>query len=241
MRVVFLLIFFLYCVTANGDVLNHDAIVSEYNSAKKEADLGSDTAMLEVFSIFYKTYPILADRTQEASNYLMKSALAGNASAQFNMGFLQQNGDVFEKNIDNAILWLEKAESNGHQSSSRQLGFAYLEKYYLNEDKIDLYEKSQFWFKKSALKGDTISMRQFALGVLSREKDKESFKVAENWLESAVQNGDVPAMRYLAQYYELRYEVEKDKDYLSKAKALFQRAAELGDDESSAWLLEHLE
>lgn len=210
--------------------------LSKYYEAKKQADAGSDEAMLMVFNIFYDSYPLLEGKVTEAASYLKKSALNGNRSAQYNMGFLQQNGDVFEKNLEKAIEWYLKAESGGHIISARQLGFVFLEIFYKDDSKFDVLAESQKWFLKAAMSGDVPSMRQYAVGILSHNTDAESFQVAENWLLKATDENDVLATRYLAEFYVLKFEHSDNEEYSTKAKKLFEKAAQLGDEKSSAWL-----
>lgn len=219
---------------------SYEYTLNQYEKAKALADKGDANAMLEVFNIFYNTYPVLENKTQEAANYLMKSAVKGNVRAQFNMGFLQQTGDVFEKNIDKALFWLLKAEEGDHHRSARQLGFLYLRKYHENKSKEDFRKESLIWFHKAALRGDPAGMRQYAVGLLSSKKDDDSFYIAEDWLKKAIDKGDVSAMYYLALYYELKFDTEKDKVFYDLAKELYVRSAKLGNKNSLLWVKENI-
>ncbi|WP_166423798.1 tetratricopeptide repeat protein [Paraglaciecola sp. 20A4] len=211
--------------------------IEKYMLAKDLADKGDTNAMLDVFAIFYSTYPELESKAQESANYLMQSASRGNINAQYNMGYLQQTGDLFEKNVDKAIVWLRKASEQGHVKSNRQLGFIYLELYKVNLSKDCLYAESKNWFSKGAKLGDYPSLRQLALGILAHEQ--EGHDEALKMLEEAFAHGDARSARYLGMYSILRYEEYGDEEYFNQAVGWYQKSAMFGDNISIRWLQEN--
>jgi TPR repeat protein len=52
-----------------------------------------------------------------AVNWYRKAALQGMAEAQFNLGRLLAYGDI-ERNLDEAVYWLQRAVKSGHEEAS---------------------------------------------------------------------------------------------------------------------------
>ncbi|TMO29386.1 sel1 repeat family protein [Pseudoalteromonas sp. S4492] len=219
---------------AKENKVKHMTALEKYMLAKDLADEGDTKAMLDVFTIFYTTYPELENKVQEAATYLMQAASNDNINAQFNMGYLQQTGDVFEKNLDKAIVWLKKASEQGHVKSNRQLGFIYLEKYKANNSDNSLYIESRKWFSKGAKLGDIPSLRQLAIGTLAHEQ--EGHEEALKMLEEAFGHGDARSARYLGIYSIIRFEVYGDEKYYNQAVDWYKKSAMLGDNDSISWL-----
>ena len=77
-------------------------------------------------------------------------AEAGNAEAQFNLGWMYSNGDGLEKNDQEAIRWYRLAAEQGHVSAQLNLGIRYIVGYGLAQN----YQEALKWFKLAAEQGN---------------------------------------------------------------------------------------
>jgi len=210
-----------------------EEIIEQYNLLKVKADNGDLDAMLDAFLIVYYEHPLLEDKQSEAIDFIINAAVGGNVDAQYNMGYFHLNGEVFDKNLDYAIDWFEKAQANGHKKSFLMLGVTYRHKLHQSKKNYTLYQKSQHWLEKSALVGNVDGMRLYAIGVFKYEQSKASEAV--KWLKKAAEQNDAESMRYLGIYYSLRFKHEnKNQDFVD-AEYWYKKAAELGDKKSIEW------
>ena len=91
---------------------------------------------------------------QKAFGYAIVAAKAGLTDAQSMVGMMYLDGDGVEKDISQAILWLEKAASKGDIVPI--VGLADLYKSQGNKD------KALFWYKKGAKLGDVCCQKILA-------------------------------------------------------------------------------
>jgi uncharacterized protein len=167
-------------------------------------------------------------------DFIIKAAVGGNVDAQYNMGYFHLNGEVFDKNLDYAIEWFEKAQANGHKKSFLMLGLTYRQKLHQSKKDYTLYQKSQYWLEKSALVGNVEGMKLYALGVFKYEQSKASEAI--KWLKKAAEQNDAESMRYLGIYYSLRFKHENNNQDLIDAESWYKKAMKLGDKKSIEWL-----
>jgi TPR repeat protein len=119
------------------------------------------------------------------------------ATAQYNLGMMFENGDGVPRDFTKAVASLEKAASQGHVNAMYQLGNMYSHQ---GRD----YAKAVIWYEKAASQGHADAMYQ-----LGRMHDRglsdgpyDDAK-ALAWLEQAAAQGHTEAMYYLAtDYYE---------------------------------------
>jgi hypothetical protein len=122
-------------------------------------------------------------------------AANGNASATYNVGVMYFNGQGVEKDIDQAIVWLEKAADEGSVDSQVRLGVIYV----VGRDVPNDYSRALTLFKEAAYQGDPLGQfylgRMYELG-LGTEKDPDS---ARGWYRVAASQGEPLAKERLGQ------------------------------------------
>jgi uncharacterized protein len=89
---------------------------------------------------------------------LRKQAEAGNAQAQFDLGFAYAKGQGVPQDYTEAVKWTRKAAVQGSVGAQYNLGTAY----YYGEGVLQDYAEANMWFRKAAEQGLTIA--QFNLG-----------------------------------------------------------------------------
>ena len=160
-----------------------------------------------------------------------KGAKQGDAEAQYNLGYMYENGKGVEGDYVIAAEWYEKAAAQGHAKAQNNLAFLYRKGYGVPQDidkAIELYEKSA---------GQGCVTAQTNLGYLYKygtEIGQDYVKAAECFLKAANQ-GHANAQRYLGYMYYHGKGVEQD---YGKAAEWFEKAAEQGDEEAADKLRE---
>ena len=112
-------------------------------------------------------------------------AKAGNASAQYILGKMYENGVGFKKSDYWAFHWLKKAAELGHTDAQYTLGYMYRN----GAGIVKNSEQTVKWFNKAGNKGHTKA--QFNLGAMYINGDtvKKSLKDAKYWIQLAKKNG----------------------------------------------------
>ena len=75
-----------------------------------------------------------------------KAADQGNASAQFNIGFLYEDGFNVAKDYKEALRWYRKAADQGYADAQCSIGVLY-------EMEWHYYEEALRWYRKAADQG----------------------------------------------------------------------------------------
>ena len=120
-----------------------------------------------------------------------KLAEQGNASAQFNLGFMYANGQGVPKDDQQAVAWYRKAAEQGNASAQLNLGFMYDKGQGVSKDE----QQAAAWYLKAAEQGGASA--QFNLGHMYRTgrgvpKDDQS---AYFWLLLSSAQGDQDAVK----------------------------------------------
>ena len=150
-----------------------------------------------------------------------KGAKQGDADAQYNLGYMYENGDGVERDDNIAAEWYEKAAAQGHAKAQNNLAFLYRKGYGVPQDidkAIELYEKS-------ARQGCATAQRN--LGYLYKygtEIGQDYVKAAE-WFRKAAEQGNPTGQVNLAELYDEGKGVPQD--YAEAAK-WYIKAAEQG-------------
>ena len=102
------------------------------------------------------------DRGDYASAFREFRALAeqGNASAQFNLGFMYDNGEGVSEDDRQAVFWYRKAAEQGDASAQYNLGLMYDNGEGVPEDD----RLAAFWYRKAAKQGNASA--QLNLGLM---------------------------------------------------------------------------
>ena len=129
---------------------------------------------------------------------LQKEAEAGNAEAQFNLGWIYMRGEgstgvVFMRDVPKsaakAFEWYQKAALQGHVKAQYNLGMLYRLGLGVQEDSKNAF----MWLQKAAAQGNDIA--QYNLGVMYAEGAgvKRNFPRACAWLTLAAAQGNEKA------------------------------------------------
>jgi TPR repeat protein len=123
---------------------------------------------------------------------LRKSAEEGDASAQFRLGQLYDEGTGVPKDYGQAKEWFEKAAKQGHVGAQINLGTLYLQ----GEGAPQSDHMALFWFRQAAEQGDALAFAK--LGWMSEQGRGvlQDFIQAHKWYNLAAANGHLKAAEY---------------------------------------------
>ena len=109
----------------------------------------------------------------------------GNADAQYNLGFMYENGIGLKKSDYWAFLWINKAAQLGQTNAQFTLGNMYRTGAGIGKD----FKQTVKWFKEAGKKGHVSA--QFNLGAMYINGDgvHKSLKDAKYWISLANKNG----------------------------------------------------
>ena len=181
---------------------------------------------------------------------LLEKAKAGDAKAQFSVGFALLGGEGVEKNEKEAVGWLEKSANQGNALAQGYLGGCYMDGKGVSVDK----EKGFKWFKKAADQGDAIDQMYVGCYYLEGTGVSQSNEEGIKWYTKSAEQGYPLAQYDLGTFYANGRGVEKNeleaikwwtkaadqKDlsavgwlawfYEQKAKEYYKKAADLGEE-----------
>jgi TPR repeat protein len=122
---------------------------------------------------------------QQAMYWSMKAASAGNAEAQYLVGFFYYWGIGVLKNYKQAMDWFLKSADNGSTDAMNEIGYMYRSGEGVTENIPTAIE----WYTKAANQGSARS--QFWLGHTYHYEDEvKNLQLAVNWLQKAADNDD---------------------------------------------------
>lgn len=224
--------------------------------AKAAADQGSALG-LNRLGWHYRNGFGCEKNPEKAIEYIKKSAEMNCGSAYCNLGVLYKTGNGVEKNIEKAVELFKKSFELGYAESGLQLGILHLKGIGLPKD-IKLAEK---YLKAASDAGDRFAMYYLA-NIYEEQKIKYDeyyslitksamMGLADAQLELARINVDKHP-KYACAYYKkaadqnnpygMYYyaicleEGRGTKKNLKAARALYEKAAEMGVEEAAEWL-----
>lgn len=159
---------------------------------------------------------------KEAFDIYFNLAKSGDAKSQTSLGYLFQNGEGVEKDIEQAKFWYEEAVKQEYPMSFYNLGVLYLNSANNSQD-----EKTAFQlFLKSAIL--EIPQGQFETAYMLEEGVgcDQSFPESAFWYEESAKRGNLEAFNNLGVLF--RDGLGVDKSY-EKAVHLFKRSADAGN------------
>ena len=137
-----------------------------------------------------------------------KSALKGDAEAQYRLGVLYTKGSkAFPKSSADALMWLTEAAEQGHIKACYRLGLLYK------------------FGEGLRIRNGTIE-REDSICSCNEELAQKYLRLAVSGLRALSDLNDADAMLWLAALYTHGYGVEKN---CSEARRLLVRAADLGN------------
>jgi len=112
----------------------------------------------------------------QADKIFRALAEKGDASAQFNLGAMYNNGQGKAKDYPEAVKWYRLAAAQGHAGAQSSLGYMY----YGGQGVAQDYVRAHMWFSLAAAKGSGIAqkLRGKIAGFLSPDQLAESQRMA---------------------------------------------------------------
>ncbi len=139
-------------------------------------------------------------------------AEAGNADAQYNLGYLYEKGQGVAKDFAEAMKWYGKAADQGDARALGNIGYLYQKGLGVKKDYAEAFK----WYRKAAKLGNAVAQNN--LGVYYRKGlgvPKDITK-ALSWFRAAAEKGSVLAQINLGKMYRKGDDVAKD--YAESAK-----------------------
>ena len=124
---------------------------------------------------------------------LMQRAEAGDATAQFTLGYMYKKGRGVTQNYTKAVMWYRRAAEQGHVGAQNNLGHMYEKGYGVSWD----YAEAAKWYSKAAEQGDALA--QCNLGLLYERGYGVhlSLTIASKWYEKSAAQGNELAKKRL--------------------------------------------
>jgi len=151
----------------------------------------------------------------------LKFAEAGDAQAQFNLGYDYSEGDGVEIDHVLAVHWYQKAAKQGHAYAQFNLAL----KYENGEGVLQDSQKAIFWFLKAAEQGDADAQVNLGIAYANGESGNLDYSEALKWLLKAAEQRNAAAQYFLGLMYDGGAGVEEDK---TEAVSWYRKAAEQG-------------
>ncbi|KAI8641412.1 hypothetical protein BD408DRAFT_483482 [Parasitella parasitica] len=163
---------------------------------------------------------------ERAYKLYRKVAEAGDMDGQFQVAYMLSNGIGVAKDVNAAFSWYVQSAEQGHKTAQYSLGIYY-------ETGLDIavnLEKAKQWYTLAA-KELPMAMVRLAKVLLGLDDDtEENIQQATDWLNKAIEKGDVTALRELANLYK-NYDLQSltASDRYRTAFDYFQQAADRDD------------
>jgi len=156
---------------------------------------------------------------------LLEKAKAGDACAQFSVGFAFLGGEGVIKNEKEAATWFGKSAEQGNALAQGYLGFCYIDGKGVNKDK----KKGFKWLKKSADKGDAINQRYIGEYYIQGTGVDQNKQEGINYYKKSAEQGLPMAQYELGVFYVEGNNVEKNE---SEGIKLISKAADQNEFEN---------
>ena len=129
---------------------------------------------------------------EAAAKALRKSAEEGDASAQFRLGQLYDEGTGVPQDHRRAMEWFEKAAKQGHVGAQVNLGTLYLR----GEGAPQSDQMALFWFSQAAERGHALAFAKLGWMSAQGRGVLQDFIQAHKWYNLAAANGHKKAAEY---------------------------------------------
>ena len=138
---------------------------------------------------------------------LQPMADQGDATAQYNLGNMYENGHGVERSNHAALVWYRKAADQGDLNSSVNIGVHYATGQGVPQD----YEQAVLWFRKAAIAGNATA--QLNLGKMYEKGQgvAQDYMHAIKWYQRAAYQGNAIAQLFLGEMYTIGEGVAQDK------------------------------
>lgn len=133
----------------------------------------------------------------EALREIMPLAKKGNALAQYNLGFMYDQGKGVPQDYQEAVMWYRKAAEQGQAGAQFSLGLMYDQGQGVPQD----YQEAVIWYRKAAEQGHDDA--QFNLGLMYAQGHGviQDYPEAVMWYRRAAEQGNASAQYNLGTMY----------------------------------------
>ena len=158
----------------------------------------------------------------EAITKYRKAAEQGNASAQYNLGLMYEQGHGVAQDNKEAIAWYRKAAEQGDARAQYSLGIMYVNGHGVAQD----YKQASVWYRKAAEQGNASAQNNLGVMYDNGLGVARDYKQAVSWYRKAAEQGNATAQNNLGVMYEQGRGVERDN---KEAVTWYRTAAEQGN------------
>ena len=147
------------------------------------------------------------DNTLETLSRLRDAAEQGDASAQYRLGVMYEEGFGVPEDDAQAVAWIRRAADQGHPTAQNYIGARYDHGLGFTTDEPDWYRRYRKWAEQGEACGQWSLgyAYEYGLGV-----EKNQYE-AVRWYRKAAEQGDSDAELSLGDCYENGKGVEKDE------------------------------
>jgi TPR repeat protein len=165
------------------------------------------------------SYKALAEKdTVKAEKYSRMAADAGDASSQYNLGFMYEKGDVVKKDINEAVRLIKLSAAQGFPFAQDKLGFYYLTGLGLQKNEMEGLR----WIKLAAEQGDAGAQYNLGLAYFKGTIPPSNIAEAIRWWRLSADQGFAAAQTSIGSAYLMGNGLKKD---LSEALKWYKLAA----------------
>lgn len=199
-----------------------DRYLSDIHSSRGEKRARDISDAMEHYVFAYRMWvhaKILAMQKEQENADLTSRAEAGEADAQFELGFVHYNDRNTSDHLEQAAVWFRRAAEQRHAGAQNFMGTIHTN----GEGVSQNFAEAIIWFRKAAEQGYTDAQHHlgiiyhFGMGVLEDEAQ------AAAWYRKAAEQGHAGAQNNLGSMYENALGVPRDE---VQAVAWYRKAAE---------------
>ncbi len=212
-----------YCYF-NGEGVDEDFEQALY-WYQKALDNGLEDALFDV-GVSYKKL----GKYEKAFEYFMAGAKKDDPDCQRQVGTAYFEGRGVERDLSEAIFWIERAKENGDEDSDFNLGLCYQE--------IEEYEKAFQHFMLAAEDGDAAAQCEVGMAYYRGEGVEQDYDQAVLWLKKATEQDDPQGWYVLGVCYLDGKGTAQD---YRKASDCLYRAAEMGNEGAMRVIVQNYE
>ena len=188
---------------------------------KKSYESGYPVAGYDVAASLPDGSPEQDEIRNNAKDNILELANEGDASAQYRLGLMYDNGTGVEESYEKAAEWYLKAAEQGLARAQYNLGCMYRDGRGVEQS----YEKAVEWYLKAAEQGDARAQRNLGDMYFYGRGVEQSYEKAREWWQKAAEQGFARAQNNLGNMYYNGRGVEQS---YAKAAEWVLKAAEQG-------------
>jgi len=152
----------------------------------------------------------------------IQKAKQGDVTAQYNLGYMYDQGHGVSQDYEQAIYWYKKAVEQGLAFAQNSLGYMYGKGEGIPQD----YKQAVYWYKKAAKQGLAFAQNNLGYSYDKGEGVPQDYKQAVYWYKKAAEQGVASAQFSLGLKYQRGKGIPKD---YKQAVYWYKKAAEQGN------------